>query len=56
MSFYHRRQYIQIAELLKETNADDLVIEAFVDLFSNDNHNFIEEKFRQAIVVDDEGY
>tara|TARA_R110000751_G_scaffold162656_1_gene269090 strand:- start:589 stop:759 length:171 start_codon:yes stop_codon:yes gene_type:complete len=56
MSLYHRKAFVQIAELLKETNADDLVIEAFVDLFSNDNHKFIEEKFRAAIVKDNEGY
>ena len=56
MSLYHHKAFVQIAELLRETNADDLVIEAFIDLFSDDNHNFNEEKFRTAVTKDNEGY
>jgi hypothetical protein len=47
---------MQIAELLRETNADDVVVDAFVDLFSDDNHRFVEDKFRAAVTKDNEGY
>ncbi len=55
MSSYHGRQHKEIAEILRDVNADDLTIESFIDLFSDDNHNFDEQLFR-ATSTDREGY
>lgn len=56
MSSYHRKQYVQIAALLKDTGASNHIVEAFIELFQEDNHRFDEEKFIAALEEDDEGY
>jgi hypothetical protein len=56
MSQFHRKQYIAIGEILRDTCASKDIIEAFCDLFEEDNHRFNVDKFMMFVESHNEGY
>lgn len=46
---YSKKSYIEIGNILAETNANETQINKFVDKFSNDNPRFDEKRFREFI-------
>jgi len=45
---YHKRHYVDFANILSITRTRQEILDAMVELFQNDNPHFREEQFREA--------